>query len=451
MAYAENCMVFLHPAHIRSAAFGLALLLAAPGLLRADLWDDVAPAIRAGDYTLALVHLQNAAAEHPDDYQVQRVLGRCLMELGRLADAEDHLRNAVRLRAESSAARFDLAQVLALRGNLHEAEQFLREILQLAPDSSYAARARQVLPGLSQLKETLLVREAIRRWDIYVRVAGEYDDNVPARSRHDPRGDTDSTRLTSSLRLAYRWPDQRLDPSWPTLEAGYSFYRSFHEDKAFREFDVMSHRGSLELYRQGQFFGRWAKAGVEGSAGTTELGDAPYSETAGVIAGATLQLFPAFVVTLGYGVQWKDFDDDTDFPEFFSRDGHDQEVLLDTYTYLFQNRLILGLGYGYLWNNVDGSQFELDQHRVRASATLSLPRAWRVHTAVTYATETYDAFTPDPKREDDAITAYASLSRPLWNEAWRAELNYTYHTSDSNQDFAEYDRAVYGIALSWSP
>ncbi len=431
----------------------LALLLHLLPLSRAhaDVWAEVAAALGMEDYHRAAIALEAAAEQDPNDFQIQRVLGVCLMELGRLKQAEDHLRNAMLLEPNTSAARYYLAQVLALRGNIDEATRLLREIIQLAPDSRYAARAARVIPGLELLKETLMVRDEPKRWDLYLRVAGEYDDNVPARSKHEPQDGTHSLRLVTSARVAYRFPDQRLDPSWPTLEAGYSYYRSFHDKSAFRDFDVSSHNANLELSRYGHVLGRWTKLGVTGSFGYTELGDEKFNEDIGVEAAWTLQLRPAFLAVLGYGMHWKEFENDTEFPEFFSRDGHEQEVRLDTYTYLLNNRLILGLGYAYLWNDVDGSQFGLNRHSVRASATVTLPAKLRFYTSVTYATEDYDEFTPDPRREDDRITTYASLSRALWSETWRAEVYGTYSTSDSNQDYAEYDRAVYGVAVSWSP
>lgn len=440
-----------YPGYVRAMAIGLVFLFATPERVPAEVWDEVAAAIGAADYQRAIVALEAAAEQDPNDYQVQRVLGVCLLELGRLKQAEDHLRAAILLEPDTSAARYHLAQVLALRGNIEEATELLREIIRLAPESGYAARAARVLPGLEQLKETLLVQDAPKRWDLYLRVAGEYDDNVPARSRHDPQDGTHSLRLVTSVRVAYRFPDQRLDAPWPTLEAGYSYYRSVHDKSAFRDFDVSSHNANLELSRYGYVFGRWTKLGVTGSFGHTELGEEKFNEDIGVEAAWTVQLRPAFLAVLGYGMHWKEFENDTEFPEFFSRDGHEQEARLDTYTYLFQNRLILGLGYAYLWNDVDGSQFGLNRHSVRASATVSLPAKLRLYTSVTYATEDYDEFTPDPRREDDRITAYLSLSRSLWSDAWRAEVYGTYSTSDSNQDFADYDRAVYGIAVSWSP
>lgn len=418
---------------------------------RADIWDEVAPLIQSGEYAVAASLLENELAQQPDDYNIHRILGVCLLEMGRLSAAEQHLRTAIRLRPDTSAARYTLAEVLALRGDLDEATRLLQEVIDLAPESDYAARARHVSPGLVQLKQTLLVRPAAKRWDLYVRVAGEYDDNVPARSKHETQEATHSLRLVTSFRAAVRLPDQNIDPPWPTLEAGYSYYGTFHDKSEFSDYDVTSHNATLELSRYGHVFNRWVKLGLTGTFNKTELGGDPFSETIGGDVALSMQLAPKFLAILGYGYRDKDFENDTEFPEFFSRDGSEHEAGIDTYTYLFNNRLILGLSYAYLWNKVDGSQFELNRHSVRGSATMTLPAKFRLFTSVSYATEDYDQFVPDPQREDDRITAYASLSRPIWGDAWRAEANVTYSTSDSNQEFAEYERAVYGIALSWSP
>ncbi len=429
----------------------LALFLASGIPAPANLWDDVAASLRQGDHRQAITLLESAAQDSPGSADIHRILGVCRMEAGDYAGAEASLLEAIRLQPSSSAARLSLARVLALRGAIDEAAERLREVLALAPESSYAAKARDILPGLEQLKETLLVQEVPRRWDLYLRIAGEYDDNVPARSRHNPASDTDSARAVASARAAYRLADQRIHPRLPTLEGGYSIYRSWHDDSAFRSYDVTSQSASVELSRYGELLGRWVKLSVAGVYTHTELGGEAFSESAGVDSALTLQPAPALLAVAAHSAHWKEFEDDTEFPGFFSRDGLEQEARLEAYAYLLKNRLILGLAYAYLWNDVDGSQFELDRHSVRASATAALPAKLRLYASATYATEDYDRFTPDPRREDDRLTAYASLSRPLWNPDWRAELNATYSTSDSSQEFAEYERAVYGLALSWSP
>ncbi|MDA0990747.1 MAG: hypothetical protein O3A51_08355 [Verrucomicrobia bacterium] len=183
----------------------------------------------------------------------------------------------------------------------------------------------------------------------------------------------------------------------------------------------------------------------------TELGDDPFSEDVSAALNASLQVVPAWLVAIGGEISWKDFANDTEFPSYFSRDGQEQEVTFDSYIYLLENRCILGLSYAYRWNDVDGQQFALNSHHVAGSATASLPGLLRFYASLSYDSEDYDEFTPEPRRADDVLTGYAALSRPLGDVAWRAEVNVTYSTSESTLDFADYNRTVYGVAVSWSP
>ncbi len=410
----------------------------------------MAERVQAHDYHGALQLLDSLEQEHAEDYSVQRLKGICYLELGQLSDAETSLRKALSLEAASPATHYYLAQALAYQGKLIEAASFLQKTTELAPESSYARKARSVLPGLQNLTQASLVMEGVRRWDVYLRVAGEYDDNVPARSRHEGQTGTDSLRLTSMVYAQFRVRDQKLESDWPTIGTGYSFYQSLHEANELSGFDVTSHNLNLELSRFGDLRGHAVELSVNGSYNETELSNDPFSEVVSVEAEGQFQVNPTLRLVGRYGAAWKEFDEDTEFPNFFSRDGTQQEIGSVLYAYLFQNRVILGLDYSYLWNNVDGSQFELKQHRVATSLTAYLPARMLLQTRFEFSTEDYDEFVPDPQRLDDLYTLYTSLSRPVLNESVRAEANITYSTSDSNQDFADYDRTVYGMALSYT-
>lgn len=419
--------------------------------LHADVWDSVGEAFSRDAYNEATQLLETAIAEDPDNADLHRILGVSLIRMDRHADAELSLREALRLNPDSIAARYDLAQVLAVRGNLRDAEHLLQEVIERAPDSVYAARAREVVPGLRQLRETLLVQDKPTRWSLYTRLGVEQDDNVTARSRSAPEGTESTTRLIGSVYVSHRFPDQRLDPAFPTLEIGGTYYRTHHTDDDFSDFDVESIGARAALSRNGRLFGAWLDVGLEASYTETSLGGDAFNTDLGLGTHLRFQPFSNALTTLKFSAHDKSYDQTPAFPEFFSRDGWEYEAAATTHLYLLENRLVLGAGYAYLWNDVDGVQFRLNRHRIHGSATLSLPAKWRLALTASHSSEDYDDFVPEPKRDDDVLTLHASLSRPLWNPAWRAEAHGTHTTADSSREFAEYDRTVYGLAITWSP
>ena len=419
--------------------------------MHADIWTSVGEAFSTSNYPHARTLLENAIEENPTDADLHRILGITHLRTDDFVRAEQAFREALRLNPDSVASRYDLARVLATRGNLRDAETLLEEVVQLAPESVYAARAGEVLPGLRQLRETLLVEDQPKRWRLFLRTGVEQDDNVTARSRSAPEGTETTNRILGSVFFSYRLSDQRIEPALPTLELGGSYYRTHHFDDPFEAFDVESMGARGTLSRNGRLFGIWMDAGLEASYTETDLGGDPFNSDLGFGSHLSLQPFRGLLTTLKFTAHDKSFDREPEFPEFFSRDGWEYEASAAFHLYLLRNRLILGGGYAYLWNDVDGAQFQLNRHRVHGSATLSLPANWRLALTASHANEDYENFVPEPKRDDDVLTLYASLSRPLWTPAWRAEIHGTHTTADSSRDFAEYDRSVIGVAISWSP
>ena len=153
---------------------------------------------------------------------------------------------------------------------------------------------------------------------------------------------------------------------------------------------------------------------------------------------------------LSAGVEWKrlDYEDDTPYQEYYSRDGDIYSCGLDSYLYLLDNRVLAGLHYHFRRDNTEGQQYELRSNDLAVSVRAALPWALRLRARVGYQEEDYLEFFHDPPgRLDDIWSFHFALQRMLWHEAVSLELSYTYLTSSSSQDFAEYERSVAGIGL----
>ena len=412
-------------------------------------WRHAGDLIQAGNYAGALKESERLLAERPNDVLLLRFKGICRMETGHQDEAVTVLRRAVTLNPNSIASRFYLAQALAYQGGAVEASDLLREIQRMAPDSEYARRAAAVLPDLENLRNSRQAMPAQKRWDVTLRVAGEYDDNVPARASQDPNiPQAASFRLVTAADLEFRPLDQNLDQTPITLGVGYSFYQSLHERSSLEGFDLTSNSGRLYLQRSGQTAGMPYKARLTGHYTDDQLGGNQFDTSEGLRSDLDLQLSDWAVLAPFYSADWKNFRNKGNPPSQFSRDGLDQSIGFNQYFYTFHNKLVLSVGYAYRWADTDGQEFQLSSHQLNSSATVALP--WKLNwvTSLAYANEDYLDFTPTPRRINNVITVSTVLSRPLWNPNVTADASYSYTTSLSTRT-DDYKRNIIGLGLTY--
>lgn len=245
-----------------------------------------------------------------------------------------------------------------------------------------------------------------------------------------------------------------LDEAFPkqpvTIELGYSISGNQHDEDDFQSYDLLSHNGSLFFEDSSELGFLPYNFRIHGGYTATELDGEPYSEVVEGGVRIDLQLGNWAMLSPSFTWNLKDFENDTDSPEYWSRDGNSYSGGTKAYLYLFHNRLIVGASYFYRDSDTDGSQFVIRSHDVGGSVTLSLPYRFRCRASVDYKEKDYEEFLPEPRRFDDACTYYVSVSRPILNDAIRAEVHYTYTTSNSNQEFSDYERNVVGASLSIS-
>jgi tetratricopeptide (TPR) repeat protein len=414
-------------------------------------YDAAGAAIRAGDYAAAHRVVEEQLADHPEDVVLLRIKAVALMESGNDAHAIQVLKHALSLEPASVACRYYLAQTYAYQGSIVDALGVLNEIVQMAPDSEYARLAEGIIPDLQQMVSTEALVSDQRRWNVYLRTGMEYDDNVPARAQDDPSDSpTESWRFVGSLYGEVRPLDQRIDRVPVTLGLGYSFYQTLHERDGFSDYDVQSQNGSVYLSRSGLVGSRYYSLRLGGDYNWTDVGNSSYSEIGGADASLDLQLLPWLILTPKYRWENKEFEEDGEYPEFFSRDGEEQTVGVAAQFYLCNNRLVLTAEYDYRWADTEGSLFDLQSQNASGSANLALPWRCRLYTSVSYQQEDYDEYVPNPQRLDDVWTFYTALSRPVLGENLWAEVNYTRRSAQSNLSYADYRQNVYGMALSYN-
>jgi len=425
-----------------------------PSSVRADEaapWQKAGELMKAAEYVAGLEEADRALAEHPDDLVLLRIKGVCLMELGREDEAVAVLRRAVEKDPSSIASWYYLAQALAYRGSVVEAVEILRTICKKAPDSDYAQLARQVLPDLEKLVTVTQTVQDKRRWNVTLRLGGEFDDNVPARTKNAPASPPiESFRLVTSAYLEARPLDQNIDSLPLTLGGGYSIYQSFHERDSLSDFDLTSQSVRLFARHAGRCGPVPYGVEVHGEFSDAQLGGDSFSTAWGTGVNLDAQWLEWTVTTLQYKVLWSDFAKDGLAARLVSRDGMDQTVEITQTFYALSNQLVMAAGYMFRDSDTEGATFELDSHGANASVQVALPWKLRFATQFHYQSDDYTDFTPAPTRLDDVFTVSVALSRPLWRENLFAEATFAHTTADSTQSFAELERNVFGLAITYA-
>lgn len=411
-----------------------------------EYWALPVKMIKAGQYEQAIREIDSRLEDLPGDTLLLRLKGVCLLELSRPEEAAEVLSRAVKSNPENEASRFYYAKALAYAGRVEGAIRNLEILLRQSPESPYAVQAKQAIETLSDLLQSASPQPEGKRWDFYGRMAQEYDDNVPARSSEDD-GPRASFRSVFSGYFEIRPLDQNLDQKPATLGTGISAYVSRHLREEFTDYDLNAISAQVFL-RRVDILGSWpCQLSLRAGHSHTEIGYAPFSNSWDGEASLELQWADNAALTPGYSISSSDYDDDTDLPDIFSRDGVQQRFGVEQYFYLLENRLILGLGYGYRISNTEGSQFDAASHEASLSLTAKMPFKLVFSSSFSFAKEGYADFDPEPKRLDGIYTLYTALSRPLWGDSISVELSYTHSRANSNWDFAEYRRNVYGLAL----
>ena len=414
-------------------------------------WRHAGDLIQSGDYASALKELDRLLSERPEDVTLLRLKGICLLQLGEVDGAISILQQALKKDSTSIACRYYLAQAFATRGSISLAIDLLRGVQKNAPESLYAQQAASILPELENLAVTGQALSDKRRWNLSLRSGTEYDDNVLNRSRHDD-GDPGSWRLLMASYFEFRPIDQEIDSKPFTLGAGYGVYSSFHTREKFNDFNLLAQTARLFISHASQLKSVPYKAQLSGDYAYNRLGNHPYSHEAGVGTDLDVQWAPWATFSPTYSIHWKNVSDDTDIPELFSRDGHEQVLGVRQRFFTFKNKVIFDIYYNFRWTSAEGSQFDKQRSNEVGGAThLNLPWKIRFSTGVSYQNENYIRFAPSPPdRVENEVTTYATLSRPLWANGLTLETTYSHNTAESGADFADLHRNVYGISLSYS-
>lgn len=411
-------------------------------------WQKAGDLMIAGDLNAAIKELNRLLAEEPEDTLLLRLKGICFIGLEKPDQAVRVLRRAMKINPSGVAVRFYLAKALAQRGSVLEAIDLLVSIEDMAPDSSYADRAREIMPQLRSVEAANRPVADSKRWNPYISLAMEYDDNVPARSKHEQSTSTGSLREIASGVIEYRVIDQNLDDKNFSLGIKHTLYYSWHEKSEFSSYDLGFNSSDLFFEKNDIIYHLPYTITLAGNYSDTRLGGNSYSNSVGISANASIQWWEKAFAGLAYSVVWEDFKYDTDYPETYSRDGTTHYFGLDHYLNLLENKVLWGIGGEYRIADTEGFQFKRNTYNLFTSFDIALPLGISFSSRFDYTNSDYIKYVPEPRRIDDIITISLSLTYPLFNRFF-VTGGYTYLYSGSNLYFSDYSREIFNISLNY--
>lgn len=424
-----------------------------------EIWETPVALIEEEHYSAALESLDSALAQYPTDSLLLRLKGYVLFITDRDVEAVPVLEAAVAADASDLAARYYLAQALAYAGRVQESISDLEDLIALDPSSEYAVKAREWLPQLRPLQsqapaETFdvpvehvtldNVEKPGKRWTLVLQTGLKYDSNVPASSDH-PQS---SWASVISGFGSYDFLRPSLDNTPFRLGVSSSAYQLWYFKKELSSYNVTgyalepyaSYKGQIGPFPfQISLNGSWEVVWLDGSWFNTDWK-----------AGSSLDVFLLDWLLGGLKFQYTNstYDNDTPYPEFYSRDGNTYDGMAELTAFLLDGRLTVGLGGGMAAYDTKGSQYEALSPKARVFAAYELPYGFNLSFAAEYQGSNYYQFSPDPTRLDHVWTLGPTLRKTIW-EGLSASVSYTFITAVSSQTFAEYQRHVVDFGLTY--
>jgi tetratricopeptide (TPR) repeat protein len=116
---------------------------------------DAHAALDRGDYAQAEKILTNELNTRPDSFVHYGDLGRALLGLGRLQEAEGRFRRAIQLKPQEPAWHYDLGLALKKQNRPAEAEEAFRQALRVDPNFSHARRELERTQSTSEMHKAI--------------------------------------------------------------------------------------------------------------------------------------------------------------------------------------------------------------------------------------------------------------------------------------------------------
>jgi len=332
------------------------------------------------------------------------------------------------------------------RDNYPAAETAFAKIAAEAPDTNYGARAREFLAAIEKNAPPETVAPASKRWDAYLQIGLQYDDNAGAAP--DGVANTDTLRSFEYLRAGYKLIDEG---NW-RLRAEASGYYTQHWQNDFDRLDLQFVEGAVSLNRTLTLGEISVVPALRYGLTFAFLDNDEFKTGHRIWTSANIGWSDRFKTNVFYRVSVDDYENDGFLPVTTSRDGLTHQAGITQYFpfTLFERQSRFSLGYTYKNRQADGVNFDSSAHTVSAGLLLALPEKFTLNLSGNLAWDEYSRF-PGVlgARETTIWGASIGVSRPL-TDRLSATLTYSYTHEDSNYTVLDHDRSIVGLTLGYS-
>ena len=280
-------------------------------------------------------------------------------------------------------------------------------------------------------------KQAQKPYTIDLRLAYEYDDNVPL----EP---TDQDDLYSeekdSLVFVYASGEYNfVTQERLTLGAGLSRFQTWHME--LDEYDSSETSGKL----YGRYKAAPFTAGLQIVPSVYQLDGEDYLATTEVSPRFSYAIGKQYTIWLSYTYADNDFRQS----DYDDRDGTNHELFLDDLYMLKNDKGFLLGGIGYEVNNAKKEQYDYSRLTLRVGGSYEFLSKYEFGVLGTYAAKNYAEEDPieDETRKDQRIKITMSLTRELYYPWLEAAAEFTYTKNDSNISDYEYTRQLVGIGV----
>jgi tetratricopeptide (TPR) repeat protein len=452
-----------------------------------------------GDYESALKNFQKALEASPDNPYYNHYLGKTYLGMERYEEAKKYLTVAWEKDPDISGLRYDFALLHYKMSNYGEAANLFAEVVKEDPGNvlalyhggislykeknykkalDYLVRASERSPTIKtngyyyaaichvklgqtdqaiekleyvkthtdseSLRENAaswlqaVEKQKIRRkpYDLYLKLAYRYDDNVPLEPLERDIVPTDESDFAVVGYFSGSY--NVVNRNDLKIGAGYSHYQTYHME--LREFDMIGSIGSL--------YGKYVWYPF--SFGLSYIPSYYWVDSDRFLGRHQLKPEVAWRVNekLLTRLSYSYFDED--YFQDDNRDGHTHDVALDAYYSILGKRGSVFGGIGF--EDKVASHPDEFYSRLIARLGTSLEIPWNINLLLIgrYFDKKYDNVDSDfgVKREDDKYQVSLSLSHRFLKDWLNILAEYDYTKNDSNISTLEYDRNVITLALA---
>ena len=280
-------------------------------------------------------------------------------------------------------------------------------------------------------------KQAQKPYKIDLRLAYEYDDNVPLEptDQDDLYSEEEDSLVFVYAAGEYNFVTQERF----MLGAGLSRFQTWHME--LDEYD--SSETAAKLY------GRYQTApfsfGLQLVPSIYQLDGEDYLLTTEIKPTVSYAIGKQYTLWLSYTYADNDFRQS----DYDDRDGINHEVFLDDVYMLANDKGFLLGGIGYEINDAKEEQYDYNRLTIRVGGSYELPHKFEVGVLGTYASKNYADEDPleDKNREDKRYKITLSLAREIYSPWLELAAEFTYTKNDSNISDYEYTRQIVGIGL----